>query len=163
MTSTVLELAERIKGETVDLENALNRALRAWQLANETAMDQDIYLDSVALNLHGFYSGLERFFELIGKHIDQNLPIGETWHRDLLERMAQDVTGVRPSVISQESERQLDSFRRFRHLVRNLYATNLVPEKMASLMDELPQLWPKLQKELLAFAKFLEYLAEEKD
>ena len=51
MTSTVLELAERIKGETVDLENALNRALRAWQLANETAMDQDIYLDSVALTL----------------------------------------------------------------------------------------------------------------
>ena len=117
----------------------------------------------LGLDLHGFYSGLERFFELIGKHIDQNLPMGETWHRDLLERMAQDVTGVRPSVISPESERQLDSFRRFRHLVRNLYATNLVPEKMASLMDELPRLWPKLQKELLAFAKFLEYLAEEKD
>lgn len=31
--------------------------------------DQDIYLDSVALNLHGFYSGLERLFELVARHL----------------------------------------------------------------------------------------------
>jgi len=29
-----------------------------------------LYLDSAALNLHGFYSGLERLFELIARHVD---------------------------------------------------------------------------------------------
>jgi len=44
-----------------------------------------LYLDSAALNLHGFYSGLERLFELIARHVDGAIPSGETWHRDLLQ------------------------------------------------------------------------------
>ena len=36
----------------------------------QTAIDQDAYLNSVALNLHSFYSGLERIFELIAQELD---------------------------------------------------------------------------------------------
>jgi len=32
---------------------------------------------------------------------------------------------------------------------------------MAGLMTELPELWPKVEAELLAFADFLEALADE--
>ena len=84
----------------LDLESALDRASRAWKSSGETTVDQDIYLDSVALNLHSFYSGLERLFELIAKHIDRNLPSGETWHRDLLVSMTNDFPNARPAVIS---------------------------------------------------------------
>jgi hypothetical protein len=56
----------------------------------------------------------------------------------------------------------LDEFRRFRHLVRNAYTMSLVPEKMAGLMSALPGLWPTLRAELLAFADFLEALAQAK-
>jgi hypothetical protein len=34
----------------------------------------------------------------------------------------------------------LDEFLRFRHLVRNVYTMNLVPDKMAGLMSALPGL-----------------------
>ena len=49
---------------------------------------------------------------------------------------------------------------RFRHLVRSVYTMSLVPEKMAGLMSALRTLWPGLRAELLAFADFLEALAQ---
>ena len=74
--------------------------------------------------------------------------------------MTEDVTETRPAVISQKAGSTLDEFRRFRHLVRNVYTFNLVPEKMEPLIEALPELWSQLQAELLAFADFLEELAQ---
>lgn len=121
---------------------------------------ESAYLDSVALNLHAFYSGLERLFELIARHVDGALPSGEAWHRDLLQQMAQDMARVRPAVLRQDSALTLDEFRRFRHLVRSVYTMSLLPEKMTGLMLALSTLWPALRAELLAFADFLEALGQ---
>lgn len=156
--SVYVQLAERIRGEVLELERVLQRAEQSWARAKSTP-EEYAFLDSVALNLHAFYSGLERLFELIARHVDQALPGGEMWHRDLLERMAQHVKGIRPAVIGQESARFLDELRRFRHLVRNVYTT-MMPEKMEGLMEVLPRLWPQLRAELLAFADFLDALAD---
>jgi hypothetical protein len=151
-------LIERIRGEVLDLEQVIERAKQAWLLVQKAPEEQYAYLDSVALNLHSFYSGLERLFELIARQVDQNLPDSQTWHRDLLQQMAEDLTDLRPGVISQESAVLVDEFRRFRHLVRNVYTINLVPAKMKGLMEALPELWPRLQAELLAFADYLDAL-----
>lgn len=157
------ELVERIRGEIPDLERVIQRALRAWSHACRSSEEQNVYLDSVALNLHGFYSGLERLFELIARHLDRNLPTGEVWHRDLLAQMSHDLARVRPAVISEDTARRLDEYRRFRHLVRNVYTVNLVPEKMSGLIAALPALWADLQAELLAFADFLDDLSRAQD
>jgi DNA-binding transcriptional regulator PaaX len=141
------------------LEQVIDRAGQAWLHVETSPEDQYAYLDSVALNLHSFYSGLEKLFELIARHVDQNLPNSENWHRDLLQQMAEDLPSLRPAVISQESANIVDEFRRFRHLVRNVYTTELVPEKMAGLMELLPELWPGLSAELLAFADYLDALS----
>lgn len=116
-------------------------------------------MDSVALNLHGVYSGVERLFELIARHVDDRLPSGVNWHRELLKQMARDLSGTRPAVIGEDSAEVLDELRRFRHLVRNVYTVNLAPEKMVGLVSGLPASWSKLRAELLAFADFLEHLA----
>jgi hypothetical protein len=152
-------LVERIRSEVSDLEQVIDRAEQAWLHVETSPEDQYAYLDSVALNLHSFYSGLEKLFELIARHVDQNLPNSENWHRDLLQQMAEDLPSLRPAVISQESANIVDEFRRFRHLVRNVYTTELVPEKMAGLMELLPELWPGLSAELLAFADYLDALS----
>lgn len=154
------ELVDRIRGEAPDLDHLVQRALLAWSRAQKLSNEQEIYLDSVALNLHGFYSGLERLFELIARHVDQHLPAGEMWHRDLLQQMAQEMANVRPAVISSENASSLDELRRFRHLVRNVYTFNLVPDKMKTLISNLPGLWSEVQAELLAFADFLSELAQ---
>lgn len=160
MNGLYKELVERIRGEMTDLERVVQRALRSWPQAQKASSEQDAYLDSVALNLHSFYSGLERLFELIARHVDRSLPEGGMWHRDLLHRMGDDVANVRPAVIGRDNAISLDEFRRFRHLVRNVYTMNLMPDKMAPLMAALPVLWPRLRAELKAFADFLEELTQ---
>ncbi|NOX63200.1 MAG: antitoxin [Chloroflexi bacterium] len=155
MSTVYQELAERIRGELPDLERLMQRTQDAWVHAHRWP-EEFAYLDSAALNLHGFYSGLERLFELIARHVDGQIPAGKTWHRDLLRQMAQDIEDVRPAVIGQSSMQALDELRRFRHLVRNVYTTNLSPDRMANLISSLPKLWPRLRAELLAFAEFLE-------
>ena len=152
------EMAERIRGEVQDLERIIQRALVSWSRAKEKPVES-AYIDSVALNLHGFYSGLERLFELVAKHLDQVVPAGEAWHRDLLQRMVMDIEKVRPAVIDSNIALELDEFRRFRHLVRNVYSLNLIPERMSRPMTLLHGLWKTLRSESLAFADFLEELA----
>lgn len=154
------EISQRIRGECKELERVVKRALRAWPLAQKSVSEQEVYLDSVALNLHSFYSGLERLCELIARHIDQSIPDGETWHRDLLQQMAHEIKDIRPAVIGQNNAKSLDEFRRFRHLIRNVYATNLVPDRISRLMSRLPELWKSLHAELLAFADFIDELAK---
>lgn len=147
---------ERIRGEASDLDRLVKRALRAWNQCKKPSSEQEIYLDSVALNLHGFYSGLERIFELIARHVDEKIPSGDLWHRDLLKQMSKEQKDLRPAVISIGSFSSLDELRRFRHLVRNVYIFNLLPEKVEPIVSDLSNLWSKVQAEILAFADFLE-------
>jgi hypothetical protein len=152
------ELATRIREELPDLERVVERAVGLWSEGLTADQKQDVYLDAVALNLHSFYSALERLLELIARHVDRSVPDNEAWHRELLQQMATDQPGIRPAVIGTETAERLDTFRRFRHLVRNVYTFNLQPEKMEELFLVLEPLWAQLQRELLAFASFLEAL-----
>jgi hypothetical protein len=153
------ELADRILGTISDLDGIVERITRAWAQAQRASDDQDVYLDSAALNLHGFYSGLERLFEVVARQFDQAVPATATWHRDLLLQMARELSDIRPAVISRDNAAALDEFRRFRHLVRNVYTVNIVPAKMSRIVSVLPDLWAKLRAELSAFADFMEDLA----
>lgn len=85
-----------------------------------------------------------------------------TWHRDLLTQMSAK-TDIRPAVISQQHGKTLDEYRRFRHLVRNLYTNRLQPDKIEGLVRSLPDLWAGVKAELLAFADFLDYLDQSYD
>lgn len=156
MNAVYRELAERLKGEIPDLDRLVQRVLKAWP----QAQSHEVYLDSVALNFHGFYSGLERLFELIARHIDRDLPTGTNWHRDLVQQMVRDLPTIRPAVIGEDHLTALDEFRRFRHLVRNIYTIDLQSEKVEKLIPLLVSSWSGIQAELLAFAQFLEELAD---
>ncbi len=90
-------LAGRIRQELEELEQVLKRIQEGWARARHSG--DDYYLDSVALNLHGFYTGLERIFTLIAETVDGSLPGGENWHLLLLQQMAEEKPGLRPAVI----------------------------------------------------------------
>lgn len=55
----LIKLAERITSELGELEKVAQRIQEGWLRAKKSG--DDLYLDSVALNLHGFYSGLDEF------------------------------------------------------------------------------------------------------
>jgi hypothetical protein len=155
LSAAYRQLVERIRGGVEDLDRVVIRVEKAWTRAADDASGQELFVDSVALNLHAFYSGIERLFELIARHVDGELPSGEMWHRDLLRKMARDEGEVRPAVVGEETSSSLDEYRRFRHLIRNVYSFELLPEKIQPLVESLPSLWAQLRSELLAFASFL--------
>lgn len=117
-------LTERIRQELVELDQVVNRLREAWQRAQRSG--DDFYLDSVALNLHGFYSGIERIFERLAETLDGSLPKGENWHQALLAQMSKEVPGIRPAVISRQGFKRLDEYHGFCLVVRNGYTFLLI-------------------------------------
>ncbi|MEW6669929.1 MAG: hypothetical protein AB1512_32365 [Thermodesulfobacteriota bacterium] len=154
MNTTGAVLAARIKSELKELSEIVYRAEQGWERAKRT--NDDFYLDGVALNIHGFYSGLELVFEKIASAIDKSTPSGVTWHRDLLDQMSLEIPGVRPAVISTKLKDVLEEYRAFRHVVRNVYTHHLSAEKMKPLIERMRATYADAEKELNEFAAFLE-------
>lgn len=154
-------LQQRIAAEIDDLERTQQAAQRHWQRAQSAGADQDAYVNSVALNLHSFYSGLERILELIAVELDGGTLGGADWHTELLQQMTLDLKKIRPSVLARATAAHLDEYRKFRHRVRNIYAMSLDPVRMQPLVEELPALWTDVRRDLSAFAQFLDALAED--
>ena len=150
-------LAVRIRGYLADLEKVTNRAILLSTKA--ITSDDDGYWDGVALNLHGFYSGVERIFEDIARTVDGNIPSGPDWHIGILVQMSTEVSELRPPVISSDLRYMLDEYRGFRHVVRNVYAFNFRPSRLKELVDTLPVCFSSLKQDLLAFTVFLELLS----
>jgi len=154
-------LAERIRDELADLDRLVERAQEGWRRARQSG--DDLYLDSVALNLHGFYAGLERLFELIATTIYGALPRDANWHQVLLRQMASEVPLVRPAAISEKTRDALDQYRGFRHIVRHVYAFRFDPAKMQRVVEEAPAVSAQVRAELSAFADFMEQRARTDD
>lgn len=150
----VKKLVERMNQELGEIPRVLTRMSEGWELFRRS--NDDHFIDAVALNLHGFYLGIERILRHVAETIDGNLPRGENWHLVLLEQMMTEVPEVRPAVISTKTVMKLDEYRRFRHVVRNVYTYNLDPAKVEKLVSSAPELFEKIKTELLAFARFLE-------
>lgn len=150
----VIGLIKRIYQELDEIQIVISRIHAGWEHASQS--NDDLYLDSVALNLHGFYSGFERVFGQIAEIIDGDMPGGENWHELLLTQMTKEIPKIRPAVISNETRRLLDELRRFRHVVRNVYTHTFNPRGIEKLIDYADHALEKLRAELSAFADFLE-------
>jgi hypothetical protein len=147
-------LASRILNEISSLGVVVARVEDAWKAA--AANNDDFYFDSVALNIHSFYSGLERIFEKISSAVDGSLPKGVNWHQELLKQMTLEIPDVRPAVISEKTREQLEPYRGFRHVVRNVYTYHISPNKMKPLAKGIRQVFKQVEKELTAFCHFIQ-------
>lgn len=154
-------VAARIRQELPELDRVAHRASRAWASASRDS--EDLYVDAAALNIHGFYAGLERIFALVAERIDGSLPSGPNGHQDLLRQMTAEMHGIRPAALSPDLVPALDRYRGFRHVVRNVYAYVLDPRLVAVLVEDLPEANERLRAQLAAFADALEAIAEAVD
>lgn len=154
-------LANRIREEMVDLEQIVSRAESAIKAARGRPQDKDFYVDSAALSLHDIYAGLERVFQQIAATVDNSVPSGKDWHRDLLRQMSAEIPDLRPAVLSDDSVSALDEYLRFRHVVRNVYAFSFDPEQIERLVKHVRTAFMQTRGELLVFANFLEQVGGE--
>jgi hypothetical protein len=149
--------AGRIRAGVVELNDLV---ARAHHIRHAEHHGDDWYVDALALNLHGFYSGVERLFEVVAEAIDQAKPAGPDWHQSLLAQMVSEIAGVRPAVVTAALRAKLDPYRGFRHVVRNVYTFNLDADQVIRLADGLAEVAEATSSELLTFADVLDEVAK---
>ena len=113
------------------------------------------YLGTIALNLHSFYSGAERIFRDIATDLDGSLPSSSDWHRRLLRQMAANIPNIRPAILRDSTLKALNELCAFRHVVRNTYSFDLIPERVEMLAANLPEAYALLATDLNEFKPFL--------
>ncbi|NCR47189.1 MAG: hypothetical protein GPJ09_25875 [Microcystis aeruginosa SX13-01] len=152
-----LLIQDRINQEIKKILQALQQLeIFLRELSNQSdVMYQNALINSIALNLHGVYTGIKRIFEVIAKKIDQIFPTGDKWHRDLLEQMSVDIPKVRKAVITEETRVILDELRRFRHLVRSAYSCQLDEEKVLIIAHQIVNSYQTIINEIQLFCNNL--------
>lgn len=158
MTQPLSRLADRILDELSKINLCLQRLFKAWQSFQTS--ENDLFLDSVALNIQGAYNGLENIFILIAKEIDGSCPSDGNWHQLLLEQMATEIKGRRPAVISEYSLRALSPLRGARHVVRHIYPFEIDDTRIEQTVQLIEPVFQQVNSELSAFAEFLRMSAE---
>lgn len=147
------DIKQRIEQELSEILAMLLKTQQfIQQIQNPQAQPyQEAILNAIALSLHSFYTGIERIFEIIARFIDYREPTGADWHRQLLEQMSIDIPDVRLEVISQSTRLSLDEFRRFRHVVRSIYAYKLEIDPVLELANKTTTVYQQLEQELKQF------------
>ncbi len=129
------ELQQRIQQELQEMVQIINQTeqfLSQLDKPLESTL-KNALISAIALNLHSFYTGAERIFEAIAKQIDGSVPTGQNWHRQLLEQMSVEIPELRPALISDDTRAIFDELRRFRHVVRSVYAYQLDGDRVLDI------------------------------
>lgn len=113
-------VASQVKLEIGQIDQLLVAYADLFDIVYQRAPDM-IEIAALASVLHSFYNGLENVFLSIAKGIDQKVPTGSQWHRDLLLQMTQRTVNRGP-VISTELAQKLADYLGFRHFYRHTYS-----------------------------------------
>lgn len=100
--------------------------------------------------LQSFYNGVENIFQTVAKRIDQDMPAGADWHRQLWTRMARG-TAIRPPLITPATADRLEPYLGFRHIARHAYSFSLDWTKMGDLVHDLASMWEQFRGDIQTF------------
>lgn len=149
------KLIQRISDEKDKIERTVRGIKNALQDIDAIAENHRKYVEkTIASDLVEIYNGIERIFELIAREVDNHIPSGGKWHRDLLAQMAEHREKRKP-IISQRTERRLNRLLKFRHRMNNIYRYELIYEKAETHAKRVTKLFENVSKELETFTAFL--------
>jgi hypothetical protein len=109
-----------------------------------------IEMSAGAMVLHSFYNGIENILILIFKHYDEQLPNSNKWHMELLEK-AFVTNNNRKQIFSNELQKRMEEYLKFRHYVRHSYGFQLEWERMEDLITEISIFWETIKKDINNF------------
>lgn len=89
---------------------------------------------ALAYTIVNLYNVMENYFSRVAKCFENNIEPSR-WHRDLVARMALEIEGIRPAVLSAPDVLLIDELRAFRHVFRHIYQSQLDQEKLL-LVDQ---------------------------
>ncbi|MGY4706934.1 ribonuclease toxin HepT-like protein [Candidatus Bipolaricaulota sp. J31] len=139
-----------IEGSLSDLDRVVREI---EQVLSDIAAAEPSYRDKAAIGafLHSFYNGIENILKRIAEEIDHAVPLGSGWHRALLRRMASEVEGFRPAVLSGEMVEKLLPYLGFRHFFRHSYTFEIDWEKLKPLAVSAREVLEGFKEELKRF------------
>jgi hypothetical protein len=105
----------------------------------------------ICTTLQSVYTGIESALMVILKNIDNFHVSGDDYHRQILDRSACHIDGVRPAIISPELKPLLVHLMGFRHVVRKRYGNKIQLHLALENFDRAEQVMPMLQHELDGF------------
>lgn len=144
---------------TADVEAQRETIARVFamleQRADGLAPDYPERLESVAYQLHNFYSAIEDLLKIVATYFENSVTDSAQWHSLLLKRMTQPVQGVRPAAISSESYALLNALRAFRHFFRHAYGVPIDFAQLQSNLQKAQQLKPLLDQDIENFLRSL--------
>ena len=111
-----------------------------------------IEMSAGAMVLHSFYSGIENILILIFKRYDEQLPNSNKWHMELLDKAFVSDKN-RKQILSNEAQKRLEEYLKFRHFVRHSYGFQLEWERMEDLIDGINNFWETIKKDINNFIK----------
>jgi hypothetical protein len=109
-----------------------------------------IEMSAGAMVLHSFYNGIENILLLILKHYNEQLPNSNKWHMELLDKAFVSDKN-RKQILSNESQKRLEEYLKFRHFVRHSYGFQLEWERMEDLINGINSFWETIKKDINNF------------
>ena len=130
-------LRDKIDAEIENIRGNIQHLPPAEKLPDLSELE----LAGVAALLHSFYNGVENVVKQVLTGRGLALPTGESWHKDLL--VLAHVQGILSATLFDH----LKLYLAFRHYFSHGYMLDLEPERMESLVKDLPGVFKMLNEE----------------
>lgn len=129
-----------LKAELLADRDLLDELVGKYRLIHVkiAAIDPDEF-DYVALayTIVNLYNLMENYFGRIAKCFENDVD-RLSWHKDLIRRMALEIDGIRPALLSKKDVTLIDELRAFRHVFRHIYQSELDVEKLLLVDSRTP-------------------------
>ncbi len=117
---------------------------------------KDSRMSAMAVLIHSIYSGIEKVLKQLIEYFDGEVPSGSDWHALLVSRARREIDSIRPPIISPDVFEILSELRKFQHLFRGAYHTNLIPDRVMERAESARTLVPAFLKDLEVFRREVE-------
>jgi len=141
---------EQLKEDVLDEMEAIEQVLKDLSsLKNNLSSNKIDNIQKAAMGtfLMNFYVGVENIIKRISKEYYQNMPKGDSWHKELLDLSHNPPQGKSP-VFDKNIVDRLNPYRGFRHLFVSGYGFKLRIDLMTSLINNIEPLWIDIKSEV---------------
>jgi hypothetical protein len=115
---------------------------------------------ALGYTIHNIYNLIENYFLRVAKFFENNID-QDSWHRNLIDRMALEIPEFRPALLNHEDLPALHDLRSFRHVFRNIYQGQLNEDRLMEVNRSVPETISRFSEAHERFVKKLKIISAE--